>query len=767
MTDPRPRTNTGGGTAVYVERVPWYRRRKVKRPRMMTNRGPRPGKRRVIISGIVVVLLALIGIGAVVAYPRVGAWAIRTKVIPKLEQKLGRSVAIADIDVRLGHAELHHVTIDNSDVGVAAGSSLAIIDSVAIDFDAWASLRGNVKLGAVTVNGVHVALHRNADGSDNLRSVIEKLSAPKDANEPADAKRASIRPTSIAVRGITVDAVDDASGVHAITTDGSVTWHDGEDVKATLLGLAVTNAQGWGGSATSLTIDKPHGGRPKVTVAGGTVHLWPKLSLSGIAGTVSPDDGANQYDVDLAGGYGGVEGTLWTAKGWFAPAAQTASIDVTAARFNLDRLAEILKDSSLVDYQKTSVDASLHVELAGDRLHFGGGFHLRDLTIGHPMLADKPVRDLDISGDIAGRVDRSAREIVLERGDFVSRGLAFSITGNAALAGGITPDGSKRAARTLGVRFVVPPISCQAALDAIPKEAAPYLSGYQLEGTFDTDVTIGIDWADLDSTVLDGSVGIKHCKVTHAPTDSPVRLKDPFDHYVEVEKGEWTSIFVGPSNPDFVPLTEVSPFLPNSLITTEDSGFYSHHGFITREFKTALVSNLKNNGFTHGASSISMQLVKNVLLYREKTLSRKLQELFLTWHMENVLTKERILEIYINVIEYGPGLYGIGPAAQQYFGKSAHDLTPTESAFFSTILPSPKIRYEQFCDGKPTQWTKDKIARILVLMHDRGRLTDEEYKQAADTPLVFAKHDDETTEACLARAKHAIKNSRPTNPLKK
>ncbi len=71
-----------------------------------------------------------------------------------------------------------------------------------------------------------------------------------------------------------------------------------------------------------------------------------------------------------------------------------------------------------------------------------------------------------------------------------------------------------------------------------------------------------------------------------------------------------------------------------------------------------------------------MQMVKNVLLYREKTLARKLQELFLTWHVENTLTKDRIIEIYLNVIEYGPGLYGIGPAAQHYFGKAAEGPQP-------------------------------------------------------------------------------------------
>ena len=100
-----------------------------------------------------------------------------------------------------------------------------------------------------------------------------------------------------------------------------------------------------------------------------------------------------------------------------------------------------------------------------------------------------------------------------------------------------------------------------------------------------------------------------------------------------------------------------------------------------------------------------MQMVKNVLLYREKTLARKLQELFLTWHVENTLTKDRILEIYFNVIEYGPGLYGIGPAAGTSSARRPKDLNPVEAAFFSSILPSPKERYKQYCAGTLTKWT--------------------------------------------------------------
>ena len=95
-------------------------------------------------------------------------------------------------------------------------------------------------------------------------------------------------------------------------------------------------------------------------------------------------------------------------------------------------------------------------------------------------------------------------------------------------------------------------------------------------------------------------------------------------------------------------------------MTTEDNGFFKHRGWVSSEFKSALRRNLEGGGFRLGASSITMQMVKNVLLTKDKTLSRKLQELFLVWYLEQVLPKERILELYFNAIEFGPRIYGIG-----------------------------------------------------------------------------------------------------------
>jgi membrane peptidoglycan carboxypeptidase len=236
---------------------------------------------------------------------------------------------------------------------------------------------------------------------------------------------------------------------------------------------------------------------------------------------------------------------------------------------------------------------------------------------------------------------------------------------------------------------------------------------------------------------------------------------------VEVERDVWVSFLIGPENPDFVPIMDVSPYILGAFMTTEDSRFYDHDGFIPREFRSALVKNLEAGYFVFGASSITMQTVKNVLLYREKTLARKLQELFFTWYIETQLEKDRILEIYVNAIEYGPGLYGIGPATRHFFGKHPRDIGPLEAAYLASLLPSPKPRYRQYCEDRLWRSTEVKLQRILTYMHQRDRLTDDEYEAARVMPLVFDRLEAGPARECKRMVRRAIEKTRPTNPMLK
>jgi membrane peptidoglycan carboxypeptidase len=303
----------------------------------------------------------------------------------------------------------------------------------------------------------------------------------------------------------------------------------------------------------------------------------------------------------------------------------------------------------------------------------------------------------------------------------------------------------------------IDPIACQRVLDALPAELTPFLQGFKVAGTFSTDLHTAIDLADLEAPVdLGGKVGIEGCKVTQAPDwGNADRLLRSFEQTVEYEPGKWMTFVVGPENQDFVPYAELSPHLVRAIISSEDFGFMRHKGFIPAEFRSALRQNLQRGYFRLGASSITMQMVKNVLLSREKTLSRKLQEMFLTWYLEHHLSKERILEIYFNVIEFGPGIYGIGRAARHYFGKSARDLTPREAAFFSSILPNPKRRYIQFChaSGQVDAKWDTYLKRILRKNHERKFMSDAEYEEAIAQPLSFSRAEAMSERDCMALVK--------------
>jgi Transglycosylase len=729
-------------------------------------------RRWVMLGATSAGLCAALMIAVFVIYPRVGEAKLAEE-LTEAGAKVGRTVKTESIEVGFGWAKIRGLVVSGPEDGAAP---LLRIDQITVKFRGWSAMAGKVAIDRVEVTGVAAAVRRDARGVDNFSDLMERFRGGDGQAPGAGGGRSrGLRPKVAKLSGARVTLEDERTGLRAQIADLSGQWSSG-DITGLVSGVEANAATGQKLRFGTISLKKGRATRALIELAAGEVELWPKMSLSGISGTVIPEGDPGHYRLSVDGGYGGVAGKLWKALGEIDVVRGTASLELAADKFNLDRLEPILAGSYLVDYAKTSVDANLRVDVVRSDVTFSGAVHVHDLSVGHPMLADREVHNLDFEGTVAGTVQRDRRIATLTRGDFVARGLPFSVTGEVAMRGGsdVVPPvaGStetalvERAEPRVAGHLVIPPIACQAVLDSIPPEMVPYMQGYKMKGIFSTDLRLEIDFAKLDDVVLDGSVGIKNCKVKEQPEASPKRLLEPFEHFVEVEKDQWISFMVGPDNPDFVPYEDISPNLVNSIMTTEDSSFMKHHGFIVSEFRSALIKNLKAGYFRYGASSITMQLVKNVLLYREKTLSRKLQELFLTWDIENTLEKERILEIYFNVIEYGPGLYGIGPATQHFFGKTPKELTPVEAAFFSSILPAPKQRYQQYCKGTLTQWTSDKIERILGLMFKRGRLTEEEYQAALVTPLSFVRDGSETEKECLDRRARAIKKARPTNPMK-
>lgn len=148
-------------------------------------------------------------------------------------------------------------------------------------------------------------------------------------------------------------------------------------------------------------------------------------------------------------------------------------------------------------------------------------------------------------------------------------------------------------------------------------------------------------------------------------------------------------LVVGPANARWTPLGRVSPEVTLCVVAAEDARFWQHDGFDWKELRNSLERNLEEKEFARGGSTITMQLAKNLFLWREKSLVRKLFEAYLTWRLEHTLEKRRILELYLNVVEWGPGVYGIGEASRYYFGKPPSDVSLGEAALLAVTLPNP------------------------------------------------------------------------------
>ncbi len=188
------------------------------------------------------------------------------------------------------------------------------------------------------------------------------------------------------------------------------------------------------------------------------------------------------------------------------------------------------------------------------------------------------------------------------------------------------------------------------------------------------------------------------------------------------------SLIVGPANIYWTPLKEAPESLRQAIIVAEDFNFYNHGGIDWFEVLESVKKNIRERQFARGASTISQQLAKNIFLSRDKTLSRKGRELILTRRLEKSLSKDRILELYLNVVELGPLVYSVGHASDYYFEKSPGELTLRESTFLAAMLPGPRF-YNPY---RRMDRVLERSDRILGILARAGKITDAEYMAALD-----------------------------------
>lgn len=358
------------------------------------------------------------------------------------------------------------------------------------------------------------------------------------------------------------------------------------------------------------------------------------------------------------------------------------------------------------------------IDKSGGELHIDGFTSITNFRINHPKIASKDV------------VIKNARfdYRFLLGSDFISVDSTSTIQFNQVkFHPYISYDTETDTIYKLKV--AIPKMKAQDFISSLPDGLFTHFQGMEAEGTFDYKLDFKFNKNKPDQLVFDSNLRKENLKITKYGEANLTKLNGEFVYRAIIKEVLQRPVLVGSANVNYTPADQIASYLRKCVLTTEDPSFFSHHGFINEAFKQSIVKNIKTKKFTRGASTISMQLIKNVFLTREKTVSRKLEEILLVYILENnrIVSKERMLEVYFNIIEWGPNVYGIGEASRFYFQKTPSELTFNECLFLARIIPSPKKFMYQFNDqGSLKDFASKQESFLTNLMIRRGLLNTED-----------------------------------------
>ncbi|MCA9522420.1 MAG: transglycosylase domain-containing protein, partial [Myxococcales bacterium] len=285
-------------------------------------------------------------------------------------------------------------------------------------------------------------------------------------------------------------------------------------------------------------------------------------------------------------------------------------------------------------------ELSLVYDAKAQKLSVKGGLDYRNLEIVATWLASDALKQLDLALKTDSVLDLKENKLTFKSSFLSFNRLRFIFDG------------------TITNLFEAPAFQLTVSLDetklqdvfnSIPSALVPLLVGSEVSGTFSFYFKGFLDTADYDTLKYTIYSNLKNDFLVKAgPHINLERLNGSFVHLVE-DDDTTIKVGIGPEYDSFTPLDQISEYMPKVVTTTEDGNFWKHKGFSTTQIRLSIIANLKKGRFYRGASTITQQLVKNLFLAREKTIARKLQEVLITWQIEKYLTKERIMELYLNV----------------------------------------------------------------------------------------------------------------------
>ena len=322
--------------------------------------------------------------------------------------------------------------------------------------------------------------------------------------------------------------------------------------------------------------------------------------------------------------------------------------------------------------------------------------------------------------------------------EVVRDGASLDVRSASARLGGLVLEGHGRLDGALAERPLEMELSARTDLGAAFRTAAVRLPDALAVGAADPLGTASFDLAVRGPLARPALLRIvPHLRYDGTPqaTEKLWFLRRAFRYRPADSEG--VTLDVREGAPDFIPLAAVPPLVVRAVLVSEDAGFWGHPGVDVAEIPVAWAANRERGGSARGASTITQQLVKNLFLSKDKSYGRKIEEAALALLVDAAVPKARILEIYLNVIEWGPDLYGLVPAARHYFGKAPAELSPKEVAFLVCLIPSP-VRYHQaYAAGHVGPGMEQLMANLLAKLRSVGAISDDDYARALEEELRF------------------------------
>lgn len=422
-----------------------------------------------------------------------------------------------------------------------------------------------------------------------------------------------------------------------------------------------------------------------------------------------------QFHVDLSQAATG-DKTALSAQLTLSDRFEQASLRFSVGPVTLSQLGITDGDFGLenVDATRLGLEATAEFESKSAALAVESKGRLEGLSIHQPFLARETVKGIGFEWQGSATLDSATRRIKSDLIRVSVGPVSARVSGTVELA---------RAHQAIDGVFEVPLAACQDLFDVVPEGLAPLLKGWGVDRNFALRLSVDFDSRHVEKSKIGFRLD-NNCRVTKVPPQvAPARFGQPFALEVEDEQGAYQSTSFGPGTLEWTPLSMVSPYVESAVLVCEDGRFLYHHGFDREAIQNSIRENLRVGRFVRGASTVSMQLAKNLYLRRDKTIARKLQEAALTMLLEQAFSKRELLELYLNVIEFGPGIYGIGPAAKHYFDTTPERLTMAQSFFLMSILPNPKQHFFG-PDGHLHAGRMKLLRSLMTIAQKRGHFSE-------------------------------------------